>query len=193
MKIALSIPLLLASNSPRRRQLLHECGFEFTVLVRPTDETYPPDMLPHEIPGYLARQKAEQFIKDMTGQLVLCADTIVVKDSFILNKPNDIDEAHQMLRQLSGTTHQVITAVCLLANGRFTIETDTADVSFRPLSEREIDAYVNSHSPYDKAGGYGIQDWIGMIGIESIRGSFYTIMGLPTHRVYQLLTPYFIY
>lgn len=190
MRITLSHPLLLASNSPRRKQLLESCGFEFTVSVRPTDETYPASMPPADIPAFLARQKAEQFRHDADNRLVLCADTIVVRENEILNKPVDKDEARQMLRCLSGTTHRVITGVCLLASGKFLTDTDTALVTFRTLRDPEIEAYIQSHSPYDKAGGYGIQDWIGMIGIERIEGSYYTIMGLPTHRVYQLLAPY---
>jgi len=192
MNIVLSKPLLLASNSPRRHQLIKECGFEFTVAVRPTDETYPDDMSPSDVPAYLARQKAEQFWHDAGDRLVLCADTIVVKDDLILNKPGNEEEARQMLRILSGTTHQVITGVCLLANGEFCTDTDTALVTFRTLTESEIDTYIQRQPPFDKAGAYGIQDWIGMVGIERIEGSFYTIMGLPTHRVYQLLSPYFL-
>jgi septum formation protein len=193
MNIVLSKPLLLASNSPRRRQLLKDCGFTFGVAVRPTDETYPDDMLPAGVPAYLARQKAEQFRPDAGEQLVLCADTIVVKGSQILNKPANPEEARHMLRLLSGTTHQVITGLCLLANGEFRTDTDTALVTFRSLTDREIETYVQSESPFDKAGAYGIQDWIGMVGIERIEGSFYTIMGLPTHRVYELLSPYFVH
>lgn len=191
MNIALTRPLLLASNSPRRRQLVKECGFEFTVEVRPTDESFPEDMNPAEVPAYLARHKAEQFLPDAEKQLVLCADTIVVKEKQILNKPANRDEAFQMLRLLSGTTHQVITGVCLLVDGIFYVETDTAEVTFRTLTDREIDHYIQHQPPFDKAGSYGIQDWIGMTGIERIEGSFYTIMGLPTHLLYRLLTPYF--
>ncbi len=191
MNIALTRPLLLASNSPRRRQLVQDCGFEFTVQVRPTDESFPAHLNPEEVPAYLARHKAEQFLPDAANHLVLCADTIVVKDGQILNKPNDKQEALHMLRLLSGTTHQVITGVCLLADTLFYVETDSAEVTFRTLTEAELDFYLHHQPPFDKAGGYGIQDWIGMIGIERIAGSFYTIMGLPTHLVYRLLAPYF--
>ena len=149
-------------------------------------------MPPDDVPAYLARQKAEQFLPNPGERLILCADTIVVKDAQILNKPANPEEARQMLLMLSGSTHQVITGICLLDNSKFRTETDTALVTFCTLTEREIETYIQSESPFDKAGAYGIQDWIGMVGIERIEGSFYTIMGLPTHRVYQLLSPYFL-
>lgn len=139
----------------------------------------------------LARQKAEYFGHDHDNRLILCADTIVVLGTLILNKPADEEEARAMLRQLSGATHRVITGVCLLDGDRYTTATDVALVTFRTLQEWEIDRYIQACRPYDKAGGYGIQEWVGMVGIERIEGSYYTIMGLPTHLVYALLRPYF--
>lgn len=191
MKIPLTRQLTLASNSPRRRQLLAECGFEFSVEARPTDETYPPDMEPEVVPAYLSHKKAEQFLGEVPGKLVLCADTIVLTDTAILNKPADDLEALDMLRQLSGTTHRVITGVSLLDYQTIQSESDTARVTFRNLTDNEIKYYIHAHKPFDKAGGYGIQEWIGMVGIERIEGSFYTIMGLPTHLVYKMLSRYF--
>jgi septum formation protein len=143
------------------------------------------------VPAFLARHKAEQFSKGIKEQLILCADTIVVINDSILNKPADDREAFEMLQSLSGTTHEVITGICLLTNEYVITKTDIAKVMFRQLTNKEIDFYVQSQKPFDKAGAYGIQEWIGMVGIERIEGSYYTIMGLPTHLVYQLLSPYF--
>ncbi|MPR32861.1 Maf family protein [Salmonirosea aquatica] len=187
----LTRPLVLASNSPRRRQLLQECGFEFTTEVRPTREEFPASMPAQQVPVYLAQQKAECFRHDHDNRLILCADTIVVQDNVILNKPKHTQEATSMLSLLSGATHRVITGVCLLDGDRYTTATDVAMVTFRRLQDREIERYIEQCRPYDKAGGYGIQEWIGMVGIERIEGSYYTIMGLPTHLVYDLLKPYF--
>lgn len=191
MTITLTRPLVLASNSPRRRELLQESGFTFTTEVRPTSEDFSPTLPPEEVPALLARQKAECFRDDHDNRLILCADTIVVQGTLILNKPADEQEARNMLRQLSGVTHRVITGVCLLDGDRYTTATDVALVTFRTLQESEINRYIEECRPYDKAGGYGIQEWIGMVGIERIEGSYYTIMGLPTHLVYALLKPYF--
>lgn len=191
--ITLSVPLVLASNSPRRQQLLRELGFDFTVEVRPTDEVFPADMPAAEVAGFLATHKAEQFRSDVGNQLVLCADTIVVVENEILNKPADQAEAQAMLKKLSGRTHEVITGVCLLSEKGPQTITDVAKVEFKTLTDSEIDYYIHHYRPFDKAGAYGIQEWIGMMGINRIEGSFYTIMGLPLHQVYQLLQPYIKY
>lgn len=186
----LSRPLILASNSPRRKQLLQETGFDFEVEVIPTDETFPKNMPTGEVAGYISAQKAEMFIALHPEKLVLTADTVVIIGDTILNKPKDCQEALKMLNMLSGTTHEVITAVSLLADNSIHTVSDTAQVTFRTLDKREINHYIEHYKPFDKAGGYGIQEWIGMIGIERIEGSFYTIMGLPVHIVYQLLKPF---
>lgn len=191
MTVSLVRPLLLASNSPRRRELLQQSGFEFMTEVRATDEDFPATMPPAEVSAFLAQQKAACFLADAGERLVLCADTIVVKDGQILNKPADGDEAFAMLRLLSGATHEVHTGVCLLDRGKFINQTDTAQVTFRTLTDHEIRAYIAAQPPFDKAGGYGVQDWIGLTGIERIEGSYYTVMGLPTHLVYGMLSPYF--
>jgi septum formation protein len=190
--IPLSRSLVLASNSPRRQQLLRELGFEFTVEVRPTDELFPADMPASEVAGYLAQHKAEQFAHDLGGKLVLCADTVVVVDNQILNKPADALEARAMLEKLSGRSHQVITGVCLLSAEGYQTISDMAEVTFKPLTETEIEYYITHYRPFDKAGAYGVQEWIGMIGIPRIEGSFYTIMGLPLHKVYELLRPFMV-
>lgn len=186
----LSRPLILASNSPRRKQLLQETGFDFEVEVIPTTETFPKNMPTSEVAAYISAQKAEMFIALHPEKLVLTADTVVIIGDTILNKPEDHQEALTMLNMLSGTTHEVITAVSLLADNSIHTVSDTAQVTFRTLDKREINHYIEHYKPFDKAGGYGIQEWIGMIGIERIEGSFYTIMGLPVHIVYQLLKPF---
>lgn len=188
----LSRPLILASNSPRRQQLLKEMDFDFTVKVRPTDELFPADLPPKEVPAFLAKQKAEQFKHDIKNELILCADTVVVVDNEILNKPANADEAKAMLKKLSGRSHQVITGICLLNETETKLETDIAEVFFRQLTDNEMDYYIKNYQPFDKAGAYGIQEWIGMVGIERIEGSYFTVMGLPTHQVYNLLSPYFL-
>ncbi|MDF7816158.1 Maf family nucleotide pyrophosphatase [Runella sp. MFBS21] len=188
--INLSHPLILASNSPRRQQLLRELGIEFTVQVRPTDELFPADMPASEVAGYLAQHKAEQFAHDLGEKLILCADTVVVVDNEILNKPTDATEARTMLQKLSGREHQVITGICLLSPEGYQTISDVAKVVFKTLTESEIDYYITHYRPFDKAGAYGVQEWIGMIGISHIEGSFYTIMGLPLHKVYELLSKY---
>ena len=190
--IPLSRSLVLASNSPRRQQLLRELGFEFTVEVRPTDELFPADMPASEVAGYLAQHKAEQFAHDLGDKLVLCADTVVVVDNQILNKPADALEARAMLEKLSGRSHQVITGVCLFSAEGYQTISDVAEVTFKPLTETEIEYYITHYRPFDKAGAYGVQEWIGMIGIPRIEGSFYTIMGLPLHQVYELLRPFIV-
>ena len=190
--IQLQKSLILASSSPRRHQLLTQMGFEFAVEVRPTDESFPATMPPIEIPAYLAKNKAAQFEIDVADNLILCADTVVVADNIVLNKPATKEEAYQMLRKLSGRSHEVITGVCLLSKEGYQTQTDVAKVYFKNLTDKEIRYYIQHYKPFDKAGAYGVQEWIGMIGIEKIEGSFYTIMGFPLHKVYQLLTPYIV-
>lgn len=188
--LLLTHPLVLASNSPRRQQLLRELGFDFTVEVRPTDELFPADMPAAEVAEYLAKHKASQFESDLSDRLVLCADTIVVIDNVILNKPANAIEAKAMLQQLSGRSHEVITGICLLSSLGYQAVSDVAKVEFKTLTDAEIEYYIQHYHPFDKAGAYGVQEWIGMMGINRIEGSFYTIMGLPLHKVYELLLPF---
>ncbi len=183
----LSHPLVLGSNSPRRQQILRDAGFDFTVSVKPTDETFPADLPAAEVPGYLARRKAEAFGAESHTSLVLTADTVVRVDDDILNKPADYTEGRDMLRRLSGRSHRVTTGVCLLHRGEFWVFADTAEVVFRTLTDAEIAYYLHACRPFDKAGAYGVQDFIGMVGIERIEGSYFTVMGLPIHRVYEAL------
>lgn len=189
--IPLKKPLILASNSPRRKQLLHEAGFEFAVEVLPTDESYPADLPAEAVAGYISREKAEQFRGHRPESLVLTADTVVIADHHILGKPADQEDAFRMIRMLSGRSHKVVTAVSLLSDGEIQTVADIAEVYFRNLEDWEINHYIEQYKPFDKAGSYGIQEWIGMVGIEKIEGSYYTIMGLPVQVVYQLLKPHF--
>lgn len=189
--IDLKKPLILASNSPRRKQLLQEAGFEFTVEVLPTDESYPPELPAEAVAGYISREKAEQFRGSRPASLVLTADTVVIADHHILGKPADHADAFRMIRMLSGRSHKVVTAVSLLSEAEIQTVADIAEVYFRNLEDWEINHYIEQYKPFDKAGSYGIQEWIGMVGIEKIEGSFYTIMGLPVQVVYQLLKPHF--
>ena len=183
----LNYPLILASGSPRRRQLLTDMGVAFTIETRPTDEVFPDDMPVDDVAEFLARDKAARFIPDLGQRLVLCADTVVILDNQILNKPADAAEAHRMLRSLSGRAHRVRTGVCLLSPEGQTSFTDEATVYFAHLTDDEIDYYIRVCQPFDKAGAYGAQDFIGLMGVTRLEGSFYTVMGLPTHRVYEAL------
>ncbi|WP_077921182.1 nucleoside triphosphate pyrophosphatase [Spirosoma sp. 209] len=188
----LRYPLVLASGSPRRKQLMTDAGFSFTIETRPTDEVFPDTMPANEVAEYLARQKAEQFLPDLGNRLVLCADTVVILDGQILNKPQNEADARRMLRALSGQTHRVRTGVAILSPDGFDSFTDETTVQFATLTDAEISYYIDVCQPFDKAGAYGAQDFIGLVGIERLDGSFYTVMGLPTHRVYQALKAFMI-
>lgn len=169
-----------------------DAGFLFTIETRPTDEIFPDTMPADEVAEYLARQKAEQFLNDGQSleRIVLCADTVVILDNQILNKPQDEADARRMLRALSGQTHRVRTGVAILSPMGLHSFTDETVVQFATLSDDEIAYYIRECKPFDKAGSYGAQDFIGLVGIERLEGSFYTVMGLPTHRVYQALKAY---
>jgi septum formation protein len=188
--LRLTKPLLLASNSPRRQQLLREAGFDFTVKVKDSNEDFPKSMPAYEVPAFLARKKAEAFREELQNQLVLTADTIVVIDDEILNKPADVEEARSMLKKLSGRQHQVITGVCIMTQENTESFIDIANVFFRTLTDSEIDYYIETCKPFDKAGAYGVQDFIGMVGITRMEGSYFTVMGLPVHKVYEALSKF---
>lgn len=192
MALTLSYPLVLGSNSPRRQQILRDAGFSFNVQIKPTAEDFPPELPAAQVPGFLARKKASAFLAESETALILTADTVVRVDDVILNKPIGPTEARQMLQQLSSRSHLVTTGVCLLHQGRFEVFDDTASVFFRPLSDWEISYYLDACRPFDKAGAYGVQDFIGMVGIERIEGSYFTVMGLPVHRVYEALRAYLV-
>lgn len=190
--LTLRYPLVLASGSPRRKQLMTDAGFQFTIETRPTPEAFPATMPVDEVAEFLARQKAAEFVESpgapgSASRLILCADTVVILDNQILNKPQDAADAHRMLRMLSGRAHRVRTGVCLLSPAGTESFTDETTVYFAPLTDAEIDYYIRVCQPFDKAGAYGAQDFIGLIGVTRLEGSFYTVMGLPVHLVYKSL------
>lgn len=179
--------LLLASQSPRRKELLSSLGFEFEVVKIDCEEIIPENIKIEEAAAYLSDLKAEAFRSLEADEVLLTADTVVAIDHQILGKPKDEDDAFAMLQSLSGRTHQVYTGITIkTANTSFT-ETDVADVTLAELSDEEINYYIEKYKPFDKAGSYGVQEWLGMAKITSLTGSYYTIMGLPTHLVYKIL------
>ncbi len=184
----LNYKLILASKSPRRHELLSGLGLSFEQIVKEVEECYPEELSSAEVPGYLAGLKAEQFegeIDDHT--LVITADTIVCIDDEILGKPKDYYDAYRMLSRLSGRKHQVATGVCLFSNKKTRTFTVLTDVYFKNLTNEEIDYYITNYQPFDKAGAYGIQEWIGFVATERIEGSFFNVMGLPVQRLYKEL------
>lgn len=187
MPITLKKPLILASASPRRQQLLQEAGVPFTVQPSSVEETYPDHFQVMNIPIHLAEKKALDFKDTLGDQLVLAADTIVTMDSQVLEKPANRQEAKAYLDQLSGRSHTVITGVCLLTATTQESFYEATEVSFRTLSPEEIAYYIDTYEPYDKAGAYGIQEWIGVIGVESVNGSYWNVMGLPMESVFKRL------
>jgi septum formation protein len=183
---------ILASQSPRRKSLLEWAEMKFEIVVSETDESYPANLSIPEIPEYIARHKAiavEQKIKDQGtyrhDTCIIAADTVVVLDHEIIGKPEDRAAAIASIKKLAGKTHQVITGVCLMYNGVMECFSEVTDVRFHPLTEEQITYYVDTYQPYDKAGGYAIQEWIGVVGIESINGDFYNVMGLPVSKLIQ--------
>lgn len=179
--------IVLGSNSPRRRELLNDMGLTFRVeAIKGIDESYPASLPVEEIPVYLARIKAEGHPLG-ENELLITADTVVVLDETVLGKPDGEADAHRMLRALSGRAHRVISGVCVTTCERSVSFADTSIVHFAELTDEEIDYYIKHYRPLDKAGAYGIQEWIGNIGISGINGDFYNVMGLPTRKLYQLL------
>ena len=180
--------IILASNSPRRQELLRGLELEFEVRVHPVDETVPPELPAAYAAAYLAKLKAEHYPHALhENELLITADTIVIEKDRILGKPNTPEEAFTMLKSLSGTTHKVITAVTLKDNKKCVTLEDETQVTLRFLEEEEIWHYVHTYRPFDKAGSYGVQEWIGFVGVTSIQGSYYTVMGFPLHLVYEQL------
>lgn len=184
-----SFQLVLASNSPRRQQLLAAMDLPFVVITSEVDESFPAEMPLLEVAAYLSKKKSLSFdIEKLPPHfLLITADTVVIVEDKILNKAANPAEAMEMLSLLSGKTHQVVTGVCLRWGDKMTVFSEVSEVKFAALSTPEMQWYVDKYKPFDKAGAYGIQEWIGYIGIESIKGSFYNVMGLPTHRLYQAL------
>lgn len=178
--------IVLASQSPRRKQLLEWAEVDFEVIIEPVDESFPPGMAPADVAVYIAQQKAAA-VRDKTDKIIIAADTIVVLKNEIIGKPFDRDHAISTLQKLSGQHHQVITGVVITNNGKEISFSDTTDVEFHPLTQQQIEFYVDKYRPYDKAGAYAIQEWIGVVGIKKVKGDFYNVMGLPVSRVVQQL------
>ncbi len=180
--------IILASQSPRRKQLLEWAEIKFTVQVANTNEEFPSNISIHEAPVFIAREKA-QIVQEKTNKesIIIAADTIVVLENEILGKPKDRVEAIDFLTKLSNKTHQVITGVVLLKDDIEIAFSETTLVEFHSLTLEQIEFYVDEYKPYDKAGGYAIQEWIGVVGIKKITGDFYNVMGLPISRVVQEL------
>jgi len=180
-------PIILASKSPRRQELLKQMGFDFQVVLREVDESYPPELSPSEIAVYISEKKAKAFDMIIENEIVITADTIVSIEGKILGKPENEDHAFEILSELSGKRHDVITGVSLLKNHRITSFYELTEVFFREISAEQIRYYINTCQPMDKAGAYGIQEWIGMVAVERINGSYSNVVGLPTHRLYTEL------
>ena len=179
--------IILSSNSPRRRELLAGLDIPFEVKVlEGIDESYPENLPVEEIPQYIAKEKADTY-QVADDEIVLTADTVVVLGSEILGKPVDDADARRMLRELSGKTHRVITGVCLTSTERQSLFAVVSEVTFKSLSDDEIEYYVTHYHPLDKAGAYGIQEWIGYVGVTSLKGSYFNVMGLPVQRIYEEL------
>lgn len=184
--------IILSSNSPRRKELLAGLDLDFEVrVIKGVSESYPPGLPVMEIAEYIAAEKAEAYKQELGGgNLVITADTVVILGDDVLGKPKTLDDARRMLRMLSGKTHQVVTGVCLTSEDkqkRFSVVTD---VTFKELTDGEIDYYVDRYKPLDKAGAYGIQEWIGYVGVTSISGSYFNVMGLPVQRIYDEITKF---
>lgn len=181
--------VILASNSPRRKELLAGLVVDYEVRTLPdVDESYPETLQGADIPLYIAKEKADAYVAMMQpGELIITADTIVWLDGKVLGKPRDREDALQMLRTMSGRTHEVFTGVCITTTDWQRSFTAQTEVRFATLSEEEIAYYVDNFQPMDKAGAYGVQEWIGFIGVENISGSYYNIMGLPVQKLYREL------
>ena len=179
--------IILASNSPRRQQFLKDIGLDFSIKTHPVEEIFPEELKAAAISDYLVKLKAAPFKSLNDNTIVITADTIVWHNDQCLGKPKDRAQAVQMLQQLSGNTHQVVTSVAFTQSHQQTLINETSSVRFKVLTQEEIDYYIDNYQPYDKAGAYGIQEWIGTIGIEKIEGSYANIVGLPVAQVLATL------
>ena len=180
-------PIILASKSPRRQELLKLLGIDFRVVLKEVDESFPDGLSPVETALYISEKKVHAFDESITNEIVITADTIVVIDGMILGKPENEEHAFEILSTLSGSKHEVITAVSLLKDHTVSSFYETSEVYFKVLSPEQIRYYISTGQPMDKAGAYGIQEWIGLIAIEKINGSYTNVVGLPTHRLYEEL------
>lgn len=193
MNLPIKFPtLLLASKSPRRKDLLTQLGLKFEIVLQDVVEDYPNTLPKNEIPEYLAIKKAtavQQHLQE--HQVIVASDTIVLMNGIVYGKPKDADEAYKILSELSGKSHQVITGVCLMDNYKCVTFADTATVHLAALTTAEIKFYVDNYQPFDKAGAYAIQEWIGLAKVEKIEGTYNTIVGLPTQKLYKTLVEEF--
>ncbi len=179
--------IILASGSPRRQQFFKDLDLDFSIQLKEIEEVYPENLEAEEISDYLALLKSKAFTDLNTNDILITSDTIVWHKNKALGKPKNLDEAKKIIASLSDDTHEVITSVCFKTVNEVKVVHHTTKVTFKKLSKEEIDYYVNTHKPLDKAGAYGIQEWIGFIGISNIEGSHFNVMGLPTHLVYETL------
>jgi septum formation protein len=187
-KLLKKYQIILASGSPRRQQFFRDLNIPFKVELFDIKELYPNHLQKEEIPEYLAKLKAAPFQDKLSeNEIVITSDTIVWLDNQALGKPENEQMAFEMLQKLSGRKHEVITAICIKTNSFEKTATDSTSVSFSELTSDEIEYYVQRYEPYDKAGSYGIQEWIGYIGVEKIEGSYFNVMGLPVHILYRML------
>jgi septum formation protein len=182
--------IILASGSPRRQQFFRELNIDFTIQIKEVEEIYPEGLKASEITIYLAELKANAFDLLADNEIVITSDTIVWHENNALGKPKDVQEAFNMLQSLSGKTHEVITSVCFKTKNTLETITETTKVTFNSLSDEVIRYYIETYKPFDKAGSYGIQEWIGLVGIEKIEGSYTNVVGLPVDKVYQKLINY---
>lgn len=180
--------LVLASKSPRRQRLLAELGLPLEIRIKEVEEIYPDELDSRKVPEFLAKLKAEPLLPELQAhEILITSDTIVLLDGQVIGKPRDFIHAQEILRQLSGRTHEVITGVALHSTTQHHHFSSVTRVSFDELEDAEIDAYLHNMKPFDKAGAYGIQEWIGYIGVRGIEGCYYNVMGLPLHDLYQAL------
>lgn len=179
--------LIVASNSPRRQQLMKDAGFSFEVHVLDVDESLDDNISNHSVAEFLAEKKNKAYRAIFKDEVILTSDTVVISNGEILGKPVNEKEAFQMIASMSGKSHDVVSGVCISSPSHKVSFSDVTKVQFENLSPEEIEYYIKNYQPFDKAGSYGIQEWLGMVGIQSIQGSFYNVMGLPIHRVYQTL------
>ena len=186
----LNYELILASKSPRRQHFFKDLGWDFKIELKEVEEIYPSHLKHTEITDYLAELKSKPFNNLTNNQLVITSDTIVWLDNKALGKPKNQNDAKKILASLSNKKHEVITSICLKSNKKTKIINDVTEVYFKKLTDLEIEYYVSNFNPLDKAGAYGIQDWIGLIGVKKIKGSYFNVMGLPVHKLYEELSTF---
>ena len=184
-KVSKNWEVILASKSPRRKELLNNLGIQFKVALKEVDETYPSHLSNQEVAEFISQKKADAFTLDSNQKLIITGDTIVCKGNKVYGKPKNKEEAFEMIQSLSGEVHQVISSFTIKTKEEQITKSDQVNVFFKALTTEEIEYYISAYSPLDKAGAYGIQEWIGQIGITKIEGSFYTVMGMPIHLLYE--------